>query len=177
MFLSVYTPTYRRPFLLELCKASVAGQSVPVEHVIVEDTVGLGIDGMYADIRNHVGLVHGDYVMVLSDDNILVDATFAAELEAFVWSQDEQPDVVVFKGQTGPTLQPSAWGGEPIEGMIDLSCFAVRRDVWVEYADRWGQRYEGDFDFIHALWADGHRFAWWDRVVFQALKISNGAPE
>lgn len=175
--MAVYTPTYRRPFLLELCKTSVENQSVPVYHMIVDDEIGLGIGGMYADIRNHAEFVEGEYVMVLSDDNILVDAHFAAELETLVWGLDEKPDVVVFKGQTGPTLQPASWGGEPVLTKIDLSCFAVRRDLWVEYSDRWGEHYAGDFDFIHALYEDGHLFAWWDRFVFQAIKISKGAAE
>jgi hypothetical protein len=175
-FLTVYTPTYKRPHMLELCKTSVANQTVPVEHVIVPDEVGLGIGGMYQDIRNHTGQVHGDYVMVLSDDNILVDQNFAGDLQDLVVGFDEQPDVVVFKGQTGGTVQPAHWG-EPVLTMIDLSCFAVIRDLWVEYADRWGDRYEGDFDFIRALWDDGHLFAWWPRLVFQALQISQGRPE
>jgi hypothetical protein len=173
-FLSVYTPTYRRPFLLELCKASVKGQSVPVEHIIVRDDIGLGIGGMYADLRNHAHLPTGEYVMVLSDDNVLVDADFAKYLEELV--REHKPDVVVFQGQIGTTLQP-AWWGEPRETMIDLSCFAVRRDLWVAYADRWGARYEGDYDFIRALWDDGHEFCWWRRLAFQALKISRGAAE
>ena len=175
--LSVYTPTYRRPFLLELCKASVANQSVRVEHVIIEDTVGLGIGGMYGAIREHVGEVHGEYVRVLSDDNILVDAYFAAELGALVWTFEVHPDVVVWFGQIGQTLQPAVWGHEPEKTKIDLSCFAVRRDVWVENADKWGQNYCGDFDFIRHLWDEGCSFAWWPRLVFQAVKISQGAPE
>lgn len=174
-FLTVYTPTFRRPFFLELCKASVA-QQWRTEHVIVEDHVGLGIDGMYGDIRNHVDKVHGEYVLVLSDDNVLVDPVFAAELETYVRVQ-QWPDVVVFKGRIDTTTQPAAWCCEPIETMIDLSCFAVRREVWVAYAESWGRRYEGDFDFIHRLWADGCVFAWWDRLVFQALKISRGAAQ
>ena len=58
-----------------------------------------------------------------------------------------------------------------------LSCFAVRREVWVENADRWGQRYEGDFDFIHGLWERDYEFHWWPRLAFRALRISYGAPE
>ncbi len=173
-FLSIYTPTFRRPYQLGLCKASVEGQSSPVEHVIVEDTVGLGVDGMFADIPNHAHKVTGQYVMVLSDDNILVDPHFAADLEL---QADGDPDVVVFKGQIMGTTQPAAWCCEPIETMIDLSCFAVRRDIWQKHAHDWGHRYEGDFDFIHALWAARYRFHWWDRLVFQALQISRGAAE
>lgn len=161
--------------MLELCKTSVANQSTPVEHVIVEDTVGLGVGGMYQDIRHHAFKVTGEYVMVLSDDNILTDPHFALDLEKIAWEHD-RPDVIVFKGVTGNTVQPAHWG-EPIETKIDLSCFAVAHDLWVEYADRWGDRYEGDFDFVRALWDDGYEFCWWDRLAFKALQISAGRPE
>ena len=176
-FLSVYTPTYRRPFLLALCKTSVAAQTLACEHVIVEDKVGIGIAGVYAAVPDHAHKVTGEYVMVLSDDNILADADFAADLATIAWDND-LPDVIVFKGQIETTTQPAAWCCEPIETMIDLSCFAVRREVWQDNARAWGHRYEGDFDFIHHLWAEeGYRFHWWDRLGFQALRISRGAPE
>lgn len=175
-FLTVYTPTFRRPLMLAQCETSVQIQTAPVEHVIVQDEIGLGIDGMYGDIRNHLEKVSGEYVMVLSDDNVLVSEYFAGELEREVAAQS-RPAVVVFKGLIGSTVQPASWGGEPRITQIDLSCFAVQREIWQAHAADWGERYEGDFDFIHALWRAGHTFHWWDRVVFRALQISHGEPE
>lgn len=175
-FLSVYTPTYRRPKMLALNELSVSQQTVPVDHVIVHDTVGIGVDGMFADIPNHADKPVGQYVMVLSDDNMLLDGDFAADLELEA-ARADYPDVIVFKGKIDGSVQPLAWACEPVFEQIDLSCFAVTVDVWRRYADAWGHRYEGDFDFIHRLWADGLRFHWWDRLAFRALMISRGAPE
>lgn len=176
-FLSIYTPTYKRPALLAQCVASVKAQTVPVEQVIIPDEVGIGIDGVYAAMPQHAHQVTGEYVMVLSDDNVLVDPAFAADLqreaEANGW-----PPVIVFKGDLGGgTVQPLVWDAEPQFERIDLSNFAVRRPVWQFHAADWGHRYEGDFDFIHALWKHGYPFHWWDRLVYKALKISRGAPE
>lgn len=180
-FLTIYTPTYRRPRLLAMCEASVAAQTEPVEHVIVHDEIGIGIDGVYAAMPEHAHLAHGRYVMVLSDDNVLADQHFARDLRRLL---EHEPltdgarwPVVVFKGQIGETLQPLAWGREPELERIDLSCFAVEREVWQRHADAWGHRYEGDFDFIHRLWTLEYRFLWWDRLAFRALQISRGAPE
>lgn len=175
-FLSVYTPTYRRPGLLARCEASVAAQTEPVQHLIVRDEIGIGVAGMFAAIADHAEGVAGDYVMVLSDDNVLADPWFAAELRARSVAMGAPP-VIVFKGQCGPSLQPLVWGREPEITRIDLSCFAVRRQLWLDSTDLWGHRYEGDFDFIHALWQQGHRFDWFDRLAFRALQISNGVPE
>lgn len=176
MFLTVYTPTYRRPNLLAMCRASVLAQTSPVEHVIIHDRQGLGVDGMFADIPNHTDKVHGAYVMVLSDDNVLTDPDFAADLER-VTCANGKPDVVMFKGEIQGTVQPAAWGGEPIETMVDLSCYAVKTEVWKQHSRDWGHRYEGDFDFIHRLWERGYRFLWWDKMVFRAQQISRGLPE
>lgn len=175
-FLSVYTPTYRRPRLLEQCRRSVISQTSFVEHVIVPDEIGIGIAGVYADVPKHKHLVNGDYVMVLSDDNILLDDTFAEDLE-IVARQSGFPAVIIFKGEITGFIQPMVWEAEPEISCIDLSCFAVRRLLWQHHATDWGHRYEGDFDFIHKLWEEGYRFHWWDRIGFRALQISNGAPE
>lgn len=176
VFLSVYTPTYLRPQMLALCKESVEAQTEPTQHVIVEDHVGLGVGGMYADIPNHADRVEGIYVMVLSDDNTLADERVAEEMLAEV-KRAMYPDVIVFKGSIEETIQPIVWNSEPTIEKIDLSCFAVRRGVWQRHATDWGHRYEGDFDFIHTLWRRGYRFHWWDRVAFKALRISRGLPE
>src|SRR5689334_11810505 len=104
-FLSVYTPTYKRPGFLALCQASVAMQTEPCEHVIVHDEVGIGIDGMFAAIKEHAHLVTGEYVLVLSDDNFLVDPDVVADLKAFAQAND-WPSVVIWKGQIGDSVQP-----------------------------------------------------------------------
>jgi len=162
--------------LLRLCRASVESQTLPCEHVVIPDEVGIGIAGVYAALPEHAPKASGAYVMVLSDDNILVDETFAAELRREAERAD-WPDAIVFKGQIADSVQPLSWGGEPQIEKIDLSCFAVRRRVWLAHAADWGHRYEGDFDFIHAVWACGHRLHWWDRLAFRALQIGRGAPE
>lgn len=176
MKLSIYTPTFQRPGLLADCVASVEAQIVPVQHVIVHDEVGLGVDGMFADIANHAHEVAGDLVMVLSDDNVLTDPHVAEDLLS-VWEEQERPDVVMFKGSIGACIQPLAWEREPVECQVDLSCFAVEREVWLRHAGDWGHRYEGDFDFIHKLWELRYRFYWWNRLCFIAQQISQGQPE
>lgn len=176
-FLSVYTPTYKRPTMLRLCEASVEQQTEYTEHIIVRDDVGIGIDGMFAAIPRHAHWVRGTYAMVLSDDDVLIDAAFAADLKREA-AANAHPDVILFKGQIGEVVQPIAWGGEPELERINLSCFAVRGPTWRLHSADWGHRYEGDYDFIHRLWELGYRFHWWDRLAFRALRgPSRGAPE
>ena len=101
-FLSVYTPTFRRPTLLAQCRASVLSQTEPVQHVIVHDDVGIGIDGdAPATSRTTPQKCTGEYVMVLSDDNVLLDEHFACGRSTRTHRSERTttaPDVVMFKG-------------------------------------------------------------------------------
>src|ERR1041385_6151052 len=95
-FLSVVTPTHRRPTLLARCRASVDAQTLPCEHVVIPDDAGIGIDGVYAAMPTHAHEASGCYVMVLSDDNILIAPTFAQELRREAERAD-WPDAIVFR--------------------------------------------------------------------------------
>jgi hypothetical protein len=174
-FLSVYVPTYKRPVMLAKCLASIDAQTdKDLEIVLIRDEIGIGIDGMYADIQNHLDQVNGDYVFVLSDDNLITDSEFVSELKAI--AQSYNPDVIVFKNKIIGTL-PDIWNAAPQEGHIDLSCFAVKADIWKANADKWGKCYAGDYHFIRALWDQGHSFYWWDKTPIMAMRISRGAAE
>lgn len=176
-FLTFYTPTYKRPAALEKCKASVLAQSDPDwEHVIIPDEIGIGIDGMYGAIQEHAHKCSGNYVTVLSDDDIITDVDYVAELKKLVEIEHHPPVVIVGVAKHGRIL-PDFWEKPPRVGHIDLLCIVVRRDIWLSYAHAWGRRYEGDGDFAEYLWKIGLRFAWLDRVIGTAQRVSAGRPE
>lgn len=177
-FLTIYTPTYKRPKALAVCVESVLTQHKGwhVQHLIVPDEVGLGIDGMYADIINHVDEVNGEYVFMLSDDDMLCNDKFVSNLLDFT-KDNEKPEVIIIKAIKEGRILPSIWNAKPQLGHIDISCFVVRSDIWKVNADKWGKRYEGDFDFINSLWEQGYQFNWMDVVAVKAQRISRGQPE
>ena len=174
-FLSIYVPTYKRPHMLEHCLASVSAQAdQDLEVVLVRDEIGIGISGMYADISNHLDEVHGRYVFVLSDDNLITDPQFVGRLKKIATKYD--PDVIIFRNKIVDTL-PDVWAAAPEEGHIDLSCFVVKADIWKANSDKWGRCYAGDFYFIRSLWDQKYVFLWWDATPIMATQVSRGAPE
>lgn len=178
-FLTFYTPTYKRPRLLENCRASVRQQSLDEwEQVIIPDEIGIGVGGMFGQVQHHVQLVRGDYVYLLQDDDVLADAHVVRDLKTTAKSYD-YPAVVMVKnvkrGNVYPT--PEAWGREPREGLIDLGSYVVRSDIFKRHASDFGQRYAGDFDFILALWQHNYRFFWYDRLIARAQALGLGRPE
>lgn len=174
-FLTIYTPTFRRPKQLERCKASVAAQSEGgYQHAIVVDDVGLGVAGMFRDIETHHADILGDYVYFLSDDDVFADEHVIRDLKAFVQTAD-YPDVIMARATIGPHTYPIFWEAPPQQGAVTLSNWIVRKHVWVDTP--YGARYEGDADFITACWQKEYRFAWWDRLICRAEGWGRGQPE
>lgn len=182
-FLSFYTPTYRRPHLLARCQASVDAQTIPCEHIIIPDTVGIGIPGVFASVPTHAHKVTGEYVHFLTDDDYLASNTVAAQLQAIAAAHD-RPDVIIVRAIKDVRIHdhwvtldlPLNREGPPMLGQIDLGCVVTRRDVWMAHVQDYGARYEGDFDHVHAMWRAGRRFVYTDLIVLRG-KAMHGNPE
>ena len=175
--LTIYTPTHRRPQGLARCIASVEAQTDrDVQHLIIEDTIGVGVAGMFAAIPRHHDKILGEWVFILSDDDVLPDAEVVADLRQVI---DANPEAEVIMGhcQIGGIVYPTfvSWGTAPAEGHVTMSGWIVRREVFVSVP--YGHRYEGDFDFIHACWERGLHFTWWPRLLCRAAGWGRGAPE
>lgn len=175
-FLTIYTPTHRRPQALQRCQASVAAQGAGVQHLIIPDEVGLGVGGMFAAIPEHHAKVRGKWVFVLSDDDVLPDSGVVAEFRAVV-AVNPEAEVVMAFARIGPITYPTpgCWQAPPAEGHVTLSNWFVRREVFVSVP--YGARYEGDYDHIAEVWRRGHRFAWWPRLVCLATGWNRGRAE
>ena len=174
-FLSFYTPTYKRPTLLARCRASVGAQTIPCQHVVIEDTVGLGIHGMYHDIPEHAHLVTGEYVHVLADDDYLEAHDVAERVQAVAFAKSS-PEVILVRAIKNGMHLPSYTSGPPKLGQIDLGCVITRRDVWLAHVQDYGRRYEGDFDHVRAMWNCGRRFLFTD-ILFERGPAMHGRPE
>jgi hypothetical protein len=174
-FLSFFTPTYRRPQRLAQCMESVWRQSVACEQVIVHDTIGVGIAGVYARVAAYAASLHGEYVHVLADDDVLAGPTVVEQV-LHAAAAAGHPDVFVVHAIKNGLHLPLMSDGPPVEGAIDLGCIITRRDVWQAHADHYGRRYEGDFDHVTAMWQAGRRFVYTD-ILFEIGPAMHGAPE
>lgn len=176
-FLTIYTPTYQRPTLLQQCIDSVQAQTAAadIQHVIVHDDVGVGVAGMFAAIPVNVASmsINGRYVYILQDDDCLVDSLAVAELQAFA-QREQYPEVIICKNKKRGNVYPTehSWQKAPREGHIDLGSYVVRQDVFRRFANRFGERYAGDIDFIESVWREGYSFAWWPRL-FAREQLAN----
>jgi hypothetical protein len=177
-FVSFYTPTFRRPRGLTSCQASVAVQTAidDIEHLVIPDYIGIGIAGMYGRIPFYANALHGQYVHLLADDDVLAGPEVVAQLRERALAEG-LPPVLIVKAVKGSMALPMDNAGPPICGRIDLGCLVVRRDVWQRHANDYGKSYEGDFWFAKALWDAGHLFVYATDITFLYGAVSRGAAE
>jgi hypothetical protein len=180
-FITFVTPSYKRPKMLAACMASVGAQTLihEIEHLVLPDHIGIGIEGMYAKLPQYASAVHGEYVHLLADDDVLADEHVVGEVKAFAELHGYPPVIiveVVKHMEQGALCLPLNKFGPPVEGAIDLGCVITRNDVWKQHVGDYGKRYEGDADHLLAMWNAGHKFAYSD-VYFLEGAVMRGRPE
>jgi glycosyltransferase involved in cell wall biosynthesis len=175
-FLTIITRSFRRPESLARCVKSVACQTDPdVEHIILHDPIGRGVGASYLSLR---GLFpHGEYVYLLDDDDYLIEPEFVEVLKRYAKAL-ESPDVIYVQMNVSGTIMPE-WEEGLQRGRIACSCFAIRREVWLEHVNDFINDYSADFYFIHAISICGrmHSEAHLNMIASQVGKVSHGKPE
>lgn len=176
-FLSLYTPTYRRPQGLARCLASVQAQTAvaDIEQIVIPDHVGVGVGGMFERVPHYASAVHGRYVAFLCDDDVLAAPDVVAQVKACAEAHGE-PELLLVWTQKGDAIWPTGLPWPPQMGAIDLNCAIVRRDIWQAHVTAYGSTYEGDYHFLAALYAAGVK-ATWCPVMFSVGAVSRGAAE
>ena len=130
---------------------------------------------MFTQIPQYAEVVHGDYVHVLADDDALAAPDVVAQVRDFAEAQG-YPPIVLVKANKGGVVWPAGPPWPPVCGCIDLGCCLARRDVWQRFVEAYGDTYEGDFWFMHAVAGAGFEAAFLD-LLFLRGAVMRGAPE
>ena len=178
-FLQILTRCYRRPQLLLANISSLVAMTDPdwVQTCLI-DSEGRGIGWSYTNMAAHAPLLRGDYIWILDDDDVCSRPTLIAELKQIV--EVQRPDVIMVRMHHGPLgvlPDSTTWEQPPQQAHIGCSAFVVRRAVWQQHADRFGDHYAGDFDFIAAVFASGASVHWHDVIASRVQCISQGKAE
>ena len=177
--LSVVTRCYKSPETLRVNIMSVACQtSDDWEHVFIVDEEGIGLLLANQSLYLNRHRVKGDYILILDDDDCLAYDEFVEDLKDI--ALDWGPDIIMIKMDQKLRILPDAvvWEKRPVFGHIGSCCFVVRREIWQEHIELFGQPNGGDFSFISALFAraesSGWRVYWFDKVCTKIQRVGYG---
>ena len=176
-FLTIVTRTYNRPSALASNVSSIDAQTdADLQHLIIEDTIGLGMYEADCSLDRHKDHVLGEFVYILDDDDYLVINFFVAGLKRIVAAH--QPDVIMVRAQFPGMVLPNPWGKPPQICRIGSPNFVVRANLWKHYIymfckDKRG----GDFQLIDTLFKAKAQVYWWDQVVAKVPQVGKGRPE
>lgn len=177
-FLTVITRAYKRPHMLAANQRSLADQTDPdYEQVILRDEIGIGVAAANVLIRHTIGLVRGEYVLILDDDDLIVDMGLIANLKHLT---ADRPGVVMVRwdhGERGILPYANYIGAIPPRGAVGGGSPIVRADLFRALAHTWGASYDGDYDYVTAVLTSGQPVVWHDKVVCAVQRISLGRPE
>lgn len=168
--LSIVTRHYvKRPKLFDNCVESVKMQTCDdYEHIILEDTVGRGVDWANKQFERHAKDVGGDYVFILDDDDRLITdrfVTLVSRIKSLI-----EPDLIVVKMNHGKRLgilpNDAYWGiGLPPFSNIGVSAVIPKREIWVDAVKCFAPRTGGDYPFIKKCFELADEIIWIDEVV------------
>lgn len=177
-FLTVITRTYKRPHLLARNQASLAAQTDPdFEQILLVDDAGRGVAWANAQLRDVADRITGEYVLVLDDDDRVATPELIADLKVVAW---DRPGVIMTRMDHGPRgilPEPEYVGQLPPRAHVGCSAPIVRADVWRQCAFAWGAAYDGDYDFLTALFTAGATIAWYPVIATAVQQIGLGQPE
>jgi hypothetical protein len=177
-FLSVYTPTFRRPQALARNMASMGRQTAvdDSEQVVIPDHSGFGVaGGMYGRVPWYAAACRGRYVAFVPDDDYLAAENVVAKVKAFAEKMN-YPDVIIVKAIKNGFEVPYFPLAEPKPSEVDICNYILSRSVWRAHAGDYGLRYEGDADHALVVYRAGYRREFLP-IVFAEGGAANGRPE
>jgi len=182
-FLEIVTRHHAgRPSLIKHNQASLASLTNPdwVQTLLVDD-VGRGTPWANRQLASFKP--KGQWVWILEDDDICTRPTIVDELKTI--AADKAVQVVMARGDYsthGVGVIPNrSWGRKPEFADVSMSCFFVRRDTYLRFADHFPARLAGDFAFISAVFDGlgdvGSAVKWHDVQVVKTMQQGQGRPE
>lgn len=181
-FLSIVTrcsPSGRERFLEHNIRTVAAQSDQRLEHIFIR-SAGQSVVEANQSFHRVFSLIHGQYVFILDDDDYLFDPDFVSQARQL--AQAEACDVIMVKERRLPMgehlpkgdILPSAahWLKPPILGQVSASNYIVKRDLWLEHIEVFGQHgYGGDYYFIKKLFDLGCAICWLDIIAVETSHV------
>jgi glycosyltransferase involved in cell wall biosynthesis len=168
-----------RAAFLEINKLSLKTQEDPdFEQIIRVDDQGRGWAYIHQMLVDSIPDIHGQYVLTLDDDDMLINARAIRLLKEIT---PHQPPAVIYKvwlNELGILPSNGQWMRQPKLANITACGFVLRQDIFREYVPKLPPaHYASDYDLIRAVWDDyADEIEWLDMLMCWAIRRSIGRP-
>lgn len=179
MFLTIVTRCCKRPRMLTSNIESVLSQTDrDIEQIFIVDRNQAGIRRANISLAQNKNRISGDYVYILDDDTRLEDKNFVAKIRRIARTG---PGVIMVKSrrpQFAPHILPKPFVWNCPERLALTStnclCYIVKRQVWLEYIEAFGESAAGDWHFLKAVRDSGASFVWLNEIVAETQQLGRG---
>ncbi len=151
------------------------------DHVIMVDTVGIGVPRANKMFVENLDRVTGEYVLMLDDDDMFsTDQAIARLAEVTEW---DEPEMVIFQcdhgGGLGVLPFPKIFKlkSMPQPSGIGTCSYITRREIFEATIEKFGQRLGGDYIFFKAAYGMCKDVVYLEEQLTKVQRISNGKPE
>lgn len=169
-----------RPTMLEKNMASVRAMDGNWRQALLPDEDNRGVAWANGQMRTYTPT--GDYVWMLDDDDEAACTHLPKCID--VLTDLYEPDLIMVRMNHGerlgvlPTDEDWQKRNSPREGGIGCSAFVVSRKHWLQCRHAWGERYEGDYDFVSHAFAEARDICWHNCIASRCQRaLSGGRPE
>jgi len=129
-----------------------------------------GINASHVRMRSYEPCAQ--YAWVLDDDDLCVERDLLAKI-------DQTADLNVFQMThlALGVIPPAAYMRDQVlsRGKVGCACVIVSHDLWMRVRDQWGEKYDGDADFLLAARKHAERIAWIPHVIAAVDRVSYGS--
>lgn len=170
-FLTVVTRTMpgreKQLNLLERSLCKLPDKYGSIEHVIIHDNERRGLYSANCSFYENREKVSGEWVVLIDDDDILLDADLTKELQA----RDSFGVVmakVVIRGRVVPTTV--SWMREPVRSNVSGSGIIMRNEIFMRHIEAFRRPRAADYYFIKEVFSFNYPTSWYDNVIIYCTK-------
>lgn len=167
--------------LTKALRSALSQTDTDFEIIFIVDMKKRGVYWANEQYSQHTHRIQGQYVYTLDDDTFLPQATLIQNIKRIA-AQNKQPDVIMVRGKR-PQLAPNILPKESVWKHRDRlkvattngACYIAKAECWRKYANRYGAKAAGDWNFLKMLKQDDSlSFYWFDFIAKETQQLGRG---
>lgn len=163
--------------LTKALRSALSQTCTDFEIIFIVDMQKRGVGWANEQFGKNIHRIQGEYVYTLDDDTFLPQTTLIQNIKRIAG-----PHVIMVRGkrpQLSPNILPkdSVWRHrEKLKvATTNGACYIAKAECWRKYANRYGAKAAGDWNFLKMLKQDmSLSFYWFDFIAKETQQLGRG---